>query len=652
VSDTVGNLAIKAVFFFLLYAVISLIYGLFNKEEKFVESSRRSQFVSTLLVIISSGVLLYAVISNDFGLKYVYEHSSTDLPLIYKISVFWGGQAGSLLFWLLVLSLYSAVIAFKSLRSKDPLHVYALSVLLGIQVFFAFLLTFLSNPFEALPSPPLEGLGLNPMLQNPGMLIHPPAVYLGYVGFSVPFAYALAALILDRRDNLWISLTRKWTIFAWLFLTVGNIWGGQWAYEELGWGGYWAWDPVENASLMPWITGIAFLHSVMLQERRKLLKGWNIALITITFELTILGTFLTRSGILASVHAFSESSLGHFFLIFIIISSAFVMYLSTERSSMLRSSKEIDALLSRESSFLLNNLLFVALAFAILWGTFFPLISETVTGNKLGVGPPFFNKIATPIGLIILVLMGVCPLISWNRTSWNNFRRNFILPLGLGFLSVLVALGLNVKGIALPITIFGGVFVLASVVLEIVRGVKTRQKLKEERWSEALIKLFSLQNRRYGGYIIHLGVVMLFLGLVVHNTYAYKVEKKIRIGESVEFESYRLQAVEEVEGEKGNAAIQGLKLILYESEKKLGELVPVKAFYPTAEQPTSEPAIDGNIWRDIYVVLDRSSGNNFSIVIFYNPFVTWIWGSLYLMALGTLIAIIEPSRRRIVPKEA
>lgn len=650
-SAFVGNLVIKAVFFYLFYAVISLIYGLFKKEERFIESSRRSQLVSTLLVIVASGVLLYAVINNNFNLKYVYGHSSSDLPLIYKVSVFWGGQAGSLLFWLLVLSLYSAVVVFKSSHSDDPLHVYALSVLVCVQIFFSFLLSFLSNPFETLPSPAFEGLGLNPMLQNPGMLIHPPAVYLGYVGFTVPFAYALAALILDRRDNLWISLTRKWTIFAWLFLTVGNIWGGQWAYEELGWGGYWVWDPVENASLMPWLTGTAFLHSVMIQERKKMLKSWNLALITITFELTLLGTFLTRSGILASVHAFSESTLGRFFLIFIAISASFVIYLSIERSSMLKGSREIDSLLSRESSFLVNNLLFVGMAFAILWGTFFPLISEYLTGNKLSVGPPFFNKVNTPLGLAILFLMGICPLIAWGRASWANFRRNFLLPLGLALFSLALALALKIKGIALPAAIFGGVFVLTSVVLEVVRGVKARQKLKGESFTKALLNLFSLQRRRYGGYLIHIGVVILFFGLIVHNTYSFKVEKKLRVGESVKLGKYQLKALEVVKGKKGNATIQGVKFALYSGERKVGELVPAKAFYPTAEQPTSEVAIHSNLFRDIYVILDRFSKESFFIVVFYNPFVAWIWGSLYLMVLGTLLALTEPKRGKIAPQE-
>jgi cytochrome c-type biogenesis protein CcmF len=647
-----GNIAIKAVFIFLVYTFLTLLYGLFKKEERFVKSGQRAQLASTILTIIASSFLLYAIMNHDFSIRYVYEHSSTDLPFLYQISVFWGGQAGSLLFWLLVLSIYAAVVSYKSSRSSDPLHTYAVAVLSPIQLFFAFLLAFLSNPFETLPSIPIEGLGLNPMLQNPGMLIHPPAVYLGYVGFAVPFAYALAALILDRRDNLWIIFTRRWTIFAWLFLTVGNIWGGQWAYEELGWGGYWVWDPVENASLMPWLTGTAFLHSVMIQERKKMLKGWNLALITLTFELTLLGTFLTRSGVLASVHAFSESTLGRFFLIFIAISTSFVIYLSIERSSMLKGSKEIDALLSRESSFLLNNLLFVGMAFAVLWGTFFPLISEYVTGNKLSVGPPFFNKVNTPLGLTILFLMGICPLISWGRASWSNFRRNFLFPLAVALISLLFALALKVKGIALPIAIFGGVFVLTSVILEIVRGVKARQKLKGENLFQAFLNLFSLQRRRYGGYVIHLGVVMLFFGLIVHNTYTFKVEGRMKVGDSLKVGNYQLKAVEMVKGKKGNATIQGVKLALFNNGEKLSELVPAKAFYPTAEQPTSEVAIEGNFWRDIYVILDRISENEFSLIVFYNPFVAWIWASLYIMVLGTLIVMTEPQRRRSAIKES
>lgn len=639
-----GDLAVKIAFVALVYGLVVLSYGLYKKDSSFIKSGRRAQIFSTLFIIVASGILLNAFIQHDFSIRYVYEYSSTDLPIFYLISAFWGGQAGSLLLWLLILSVYAAYVVYKSHKSEDPIHLYSVAVTIPIQLLFGFLLVFYTNPFETVATSYAEGLGLNPMLQNPGMVIHPPAVYLGYVGFAIPFAYALAALILDRRDTAWISLTRKWTIFAWLFLTIGNIWGGQWAYEELGWGGYWAWDPVENASLLPWITGTAFLHSVMIQERKNLLKTWNIALVVITFELTILGTFLTRSGVLASVHAFSGSDVGRFFLIFIGLSVFVVIFLIGRRKLMLRENREIEALLSRESSFLINNLLFVALAFAVLWGTFFPLISEFVTGSEMSIGPSFFNKISTPIGLLILVLMGICPLISWSRASWGNFTRNFLFPLLTGILAIATALLFGVKGIALPIAIFASGFVVASILLEVIRGVRARQRTRKETLLDAFMNLFIRQRRRYGGYIIHLGVVMLLLGIIVHNTYSFKVQEEINIGESIDIGKYQLKAVDRVQGRKGNAEVYGIELELLNGNKKIGTLKPVKAFYATAEQPTSEPAIDGNFFRDIYVILDRYTENGFTIAVYYNPFVPWIWTSLYLMIIGTLVAIAEPIR--------
>jgi len=415
--STLGSFSLWLAFIVSAYALIASLVGVKIKSLKWIKSGENAVFAVSGLLTLASIVLIYAFLIHDFQIQYVAEHSSRSLPLVYRLSALWAGQEGSLLLWEWLLAVFASLILLQNRGKNEQLLPYVVAVMMGISFFFLGLLVFTSRPFLELPSFLSDGRGLNPLLQNPGMIIHPPTLFIGYVGFSVPFAFAIAALLSGQLGDTWIKSTRRWVLFSWLFLGLGNLFGAQWAYVELGWGGYWAWDPIENASLLPWLTGTAYLHSVMIQERRGMLKVWNMVLIILTFTLTLFGTFLVRSGILSSVHAFAVSPLlGTLFLTFIggVLLFSFILLLG--RLELLRSENELDSLLSRESTFLFNNLILVGAAFAIFWGTVFPLISEAVRGVKITVGPPFYNQIMVPIGLALLLLTGICPLISWRRT--------------------------------------------------------------------------------------------------------------------------------------------------------------------------------------------------------------------------------------------
>jgi cytochrome c-type biogenesis protein CcmF len=407
------------------YAAYAAFMGGRWRSDQMIASAERSAVTLFVLSSLMMAALVVAFITRDFSLEYVAQYTNRTLPMFYTISAVWAGQSGSLLLWAWLLCLFAAIVVWQNRRKNRKLLPYVLGTILFTAFFFFGLMVYATSPFARLPQPAADGNGLNPMLQNPGMVMHPPTLYLGYVGFTVPFAFALAALLANRLDAQWIRSTRRWTLFSWLFLTLGNLFGAKWAYVELGWGGYWAWDPVENASLMPWLTGTAFLHSVMIQEKRGMLKVWNLVLVILTFGLTIFGTFITRSGIISSVHSFGVSNLGPLFLIFLGAILLVALGLLWWRWPQLKSENQLEALVSRESSFLFNNLLLVGMAFAVFWGTIFPIISEAVRGVKITVGPPFFNQVNVPIGLALLALTGICPLIAWRKASERNLRRSF-----------------------------------------------------------------------------------------------------------------------------------------------------------------------------------------------------------------------------------
>jgi cytochrome c-type biogenesis protein CcmF len=514
-----------------------------------------------------------------------------------------------------------------------------------IVFFFVFLMVFVTNPFEILTFIPADGKGLNPMLQNPGMIFHPPTLFLGYVGFTVPFAFALAALITGKLDADWIKTTRKWTIISWFFLTAGNLLGMEWAYVELGWGGYWAWDPVENASFMPWIVGTAYLHSVMIQEKRDMLKIWNMVLILLTFLLTIFGTFITRSGLIASVHSFGESSLGWMFLVFLCVALVISVSLLIYRLPDLRSKNQLDSWLSRESSFLYNNLLFVGIAFAVFWGTLFPIISEAVRGVKITVGPPFFNAVVTPIGLTLLFLIGVCPMIAWRKTTLKKFLKKILFPIVISAAGAALLYLFQIRSVVVLITLTLCIFVSIILFLEFFNGMRTRHALLKEGYLEALWNLIMKNKRRYGGHIIHFGVVLAFMAMSGN---AFNIEKQVTVnkGDSFKIKQYILKydGLSEYPTAGKDRAVASLTV--FNDNHQVGVLSPEKALFRGQQQPTTEVAIHTSLKEDLYVILAGYDKEWATFKVLVNPLVVWLWIGGGMMALGTVIVMLPDRRKR------
>ncbi len=640
-----GSFALVFALAVTLYAVVAAFRGGWSRQMDLVRSAENSVLVIFALLSIAAAGLIYAFVTRDFSIEYVASYSSRDLPLFYTISAFWGGQKGSLLFWSWILGLFGTIVVLQNRHRNRELMPYVVGIIGIVLLFFEGLLVFVTPPFEHLSAIPPDGRGLNPLLQNPGMVFHPTTLYLGYVGFTIPFAFAIAALITGRLGDEWIRTTRRWTIFAWFFLTWGNLFGAQWAYVELGWGGFWMWDPVESASLMPWLTGTAFLHSVMIQEKKNMLKVWNMFLIIITFSLTLFGTFLTRSGIISSVHSFSETALGPIFLGFIGAVVIFSFGLLANRMHLLRSKNELDSLISRESSFLLNNLLFVGAAFAVFWGTVFPLISEAVRGVKITVGAPFFNQVNTPIFLGLLALTGICPLIAWRKASAKNLRRNFLRPATFGLLVAIALVALGMREIYAIISFSLAGFVVATIVSEFYRGTRARREISGRGWSAAFRSLVARNRRRYGGYIVHFGVVLLFIGATGK---AFVKETKVTLakGETARIGEYTLTYRGKSTYPNRNRFVVAAPLEVTKNGKSLGTLIPQKRFYKTAEQPTTEVAIRSTLKEDLYIILAGYDEEKASFKFILNPLTAWLWIGGVVMTLGTIIAIWPDKNER------
>lgn len=519
---------------------------------------------------------------------------------------------------------------------------YVSSILLLNIIFFFVVIVLLANPFEMTATIPADGNGLNPQLQSPGMILHPVTLYMGYVGLAVPFAFAIAALMMKKMDAEWIKLTRRWTLTAWLFLTLGNMLGGWWAYLELGWGGYWAWDPVENASFLPWLTVSAFLHSVMIQERKGMLRIWNLSLIILSYILTLFGTFLVRSGVLTSVHAFGEADLGTYFLVFMAFMMLLSIYVVTSRYQLIRKeSQPIEAYFSKESSFLLNNLILVAGTFIVFWGTMYPLISEFITGTKINVGPPYFNKVMAPLFLGLIILMALCAVIPWHKAVLDRFFRSLTIPFlsAIVFAGVLIALG--VKGAYAIVGLSAAVFMFATHIMEFVHGVKARRKATKENIFKALVQLTYKNRRRYGGYIVHLGIAIIAIGVVASNAYPDEVMKTLNKGEQLSIGEYQLRFDGLTESEKnGNGIVHGNMTVTYKG-KNIGKIAPEKIFYATWPEPSTEITVKSNWKEDLYVVLNSwESEEKATFLVKINPFVSWIWVGGFIMVVGTSIALI------------
>ncbi len=599
----VGNVAIILSLVIALYTMVAAIYGTRANKPEVLASAKNGIYVIAGLTTLAVAIVETALVTNDFRFEYVADHVSRGQPLLYSISALWGGQEGSLLFWVWLLALFAALVLIQNRKQNRELIPYVIGFLALTEGFFLSLLLFASGPFKLLDFAPQDGTGLNPLLQNPGMFIHPVVQYLGFVGVSIPFAFAVAALMTGRLSDLWIRTTRRWALASWLFLSLGLLFGMRWAYVELGWGGYWGWDPVENAALIPWLTGTAYLHSVMIQEKRGMLKVWNLVLVFLTFWFSISGTFDTRSGIIQSVHAFGVSQLGPLFLGFMGLTMIGFIALVFWRLDKLKEENEFDSVLSREATFLVNNLILVGAAFAVWWGSHFPVFSEVITGRQVSVAAPFFNQIAGPLFLALIVLIPICTLIGWRRASLDNFLRNFTRPL----IATLLALGVFfVVGIrdALGLVAFGAAtFALATLVFEYYRGTRARVRQYGENAALALWNLVAKNRRRYGGYIVHLGIVLVVFGIAGSSLYQTTVQQNLKPGETLAVGSYtlRFDGLKMVPGENRQSITAQMTVL--ENGAQIATLAPEKAYYPAADQMTTEVAVRSTPREDLYLIL-------------------------------------------------
>jgi cytochrome c-type biogenesis protein CcmF len=624
------------------------------------ETARRAGISSFVALSCAAFALVWASFTNDYSVSYILHHTNRDLNTAYKFSALWSGQEGSLLLWAWLLSAYGFVLRIRH-RIDVRLVAFASTILAGIQVFFLLLLNFAAPPFAIQPGPVAQdGFGLNPLLQYPEMVMHPPLLYLGYVGFSVPFAFALGALMMRYPGEKWIHITRRWTMVTWLFLTCGIFMGAHWAYSVLGWGGYWGWDPVENASLMPWLTGTAFLHSVMMQEKRGMMKSWNVWLIFSTFMLTILGTLLTRSGIVSSVHAFAQSSIGDWFYGFIVIVFAICLFTFFKQKDHLKSENKLESLVSRESSFLFNNLILLAACFTVLWGTLFPVLSEYVQGTKVTMGAPFYNRVNLPIGLFLLFLTGIGPLLAWRSTSLRSIRRNFILPsIAMGVaLAVLISVGIRpwAAGDDWQATLFSLVtFTLAAGVItaiaaEFLRGAAVVRTQTGKNLAAATLLLIRRNTRRYGGYIVHFGIVVMFIG-IAGGAFNQNHEQEMGFGDTARLGQYRLVCRSYTQDSNKNYDTEYALLDVYRGNKKITQLAPEKRFYIASQTSSTMVALHSTLASDLYVIYEGKNPDTDRpiIKIFLNPLMNWIWMGVAIVVFGTFVAL-APNLTRTAAK--
>ena len=635
----IGRPSLIAALAFALIGVVLCGLGALRGRSDWAQAGRRALYATFGFTALAAVALLTALFAHDFSFDYVARYSSRSLAAPYTVSALWGGMEGSLLFWTLLLTGFTALALKRAPLSDERLIAWAGAVLGGIALFFLMILVVPANPFATLAEVPVDGQGLNPLLQSPGMMIHPPLLYTGFVGFSIPFAFAIAALISGRLNDPWFSATRRWTLFAWSALSIGIVLGGAWAYTELGWGGYWAWDPVENASFLPWLTATAFVHSVVIQEKRRMLKVWNISLILLTYVLAIFGTFLTRSGILSSIHTFTEGATGKWFLPFLAFMLIGAFGIVAFRLNALRSENQLDSLLSRESAFLANNVLFLAAAFTVLWGTIYPIIHEAITGIRLSIGPPFFNRVFIPIALAIIALTGIGPLISWRRMSKGTFLRVVKVPLMLGGAIVLLLglLGVRSVGALLAFGLAG--FTAAVTVSEFVRGSRVHRKRDELAWPAALSRTLFRNRRRYGGYVVHLGVVLIVIGFAGAG-FSVERQTELREGQSMVIDDYTLTVADVDQSQTEEKEINTVTVDVARGDTAVTTLRPQRNFHFAQEQTQSEVAIRTTPVEDLYVVvtaLDPDGG----VVLraFVNPLTWWIWAGAAIMAVGMSVIL-------------
>jgi cytochrome c-type biogenesis protein CcmF len=607
-------------------------------------------WVVFVFVSLAMGVLFAAFASCDFQLEYVAAHSARGMSLPYRLAALWGGQAGSLLLWLWMLSAYGAACVWFNRHQNRTLMPWVAAVLLANALFFLVLLNFISRPFALLPPGAVlsDGAGLNPLLHHPVMMIHPVTLYTGLVGFAVPFAFAFAALATGELGTTWFRTTRRWTLFAWAFLSVGIILGGRWAYEVLGWGGYWAWDPVENASFMPWLAATAFLHSVMIQEKRNMLKTWNLILIGLTYTLCLLGTFLTRSGIVQSVHAFAQTPLFQsVFLGYMLASAVAFFAMLWIRRGEIRSPNRLESMISREASFVLNNWVFVALLAMVFWGTLFPVFSELAVGRRIAVGPKYFNLLGGMLAIPLLLLTGLGPLIAWRKASVSNLRNQFTWPVLVGVITaaaVWAVVGDRLTAYALSMWSLCA-FVTATIVQEYTRAIRARVRKGEENAFQAFAALMGKNQQRYGGYIVHLGVVLIMVG-TAGSVLNQEQLKNLSPGNEFQFREYRLEylSAEPIPAQHYGGAVA--RLALYRDDEPVGVMTPEKRMYWLEQQPASVPSVYSTLREDLYVILTSiEHDGSATFKIYRNPLVNWIWIGSYVFVLGSVLVMWpQPSR--------
>lgn len=645
----VGAFSLQVALLLVLYAVYAHVRGLREASPSLRESAYRAGIAAGGLVLFAFFLLIHFFVQDRFDVAYVARHSNQTLPIFFKVTAVWGGQEGSLLLWAVILSLYTMAAIWTGRRSAPELLPYAHTVLCGVHFFFLVILNYVSRPFATLAMPPPDGQGLNPLLHNPYMATHPPILFIGYAGLALPYAYACAALLAGRFDTLWIQASRRFTLFAWLFLGLGITLGGRWAYMELAWGGYWGWDPVENASLMPWLMATAYLHSVMIEERRAMLKIWNMVLIMLAFLLTLFGTFIVRSGILTSVHAFAQSPFGPLFFAFVLLFAFFSFGLLAFRARALRQAEpKLESYLSREAAFLFNNLLFASACFAIFWGTVFPMISEAFTGQQITVGAPYFNAIVLPILVLLLFLMGAGPLFSWRWSTPRNLKRNFLAPAATGLATGLI-LGLAGVGQPAALTVFSLCgFVTGSIVQEYAQALKAKGRL-EGGALRALWGLIRRNPRRYGGYVVHFAVVLMFVAAT--GEAAFKVERDFAMeqGRPVRVRDYEFVLLDLQPRQTPDLVSEEARVELRRGGKKLTLLTPKRNFHVQAEQPMTKVGIYATLIEDVYLAYlgsDDAGRPLFRLTI--NPLMSWFWVGGGVLLLGGVLILLPAAGVREV----
>ena len=651
-TGALGHTAILLAFIAALGGIVSPIAAARSGDARYLTVARLAIIAQFFLVTLAATALIYGLVTTDFSIKYVAFNTTRATPVYYRITGLWGALEGSLLLWEWVLIIFSGVVAWLYRDRHNDTMPWVIMIFCIVSAFFLGVVGFLSNPFETISPIPPDGRGLNPLLEDANMMTHPPLLYTGFVGLTVPYAFAMAALIVGKLDEAWIVSTRRWTITAWFFLTAGNLVGAWWSYHVLGWGGYWAWDPVENAAFMPWLPATAFLHSIQVQERRRMLKVWNLSLIIVAFSLTIFGTFLTRSGILSSIHAFSSGPVGGFFLGFLAVILLGSFGLVAYRADLLKEQPELDSMVSRESAFLLNNIVLVSALFTIFLGTVFPLISEAVAGVQVSVGAPYFNSVTVPLFLLLVFLMAVGPIIAWRRASWDNLKRNFTWP---ATAALLVGFGLFAWKIRDFMPLLGFTllaFVVFSILYDTGLALRARRRIAGEGIIRGLVTLARRNQRRYGGFIVHLGIVLIMMGIAGSMSYSIEKEATMSLNQQLQVGNYRIQFA----GLSGSQQpthfrVEGAFHVFHNGRDN-GTLRPALKFFPTQQSPIGRAVHQSSLTEDIYLILSGFSQvdrNQATLKVLVRPLVIWMWIGGFVIAFGTLICI-SPIAKNVSPE--